>query len=474
VSHLLLEERLSDAGPPALARIEVDLRDATGAERIFSADLRSWLGQEGGMTVAPAAPARRSEGRAVRYLEEAVTTPAPAEPSATRPFILRLPADAIPSLRVLVSRQLPWPHDGEQMVGAFVVAAKADGVPRWCVMLPAHADLAVLQPEGGSGFPILLGSGSARRAPAAQQRALHPKPLLLALRFCDLSPPQTSRLVAPVAPEAPGPLLPALAVNYESQLSVLHHVSGSPAHLKAFLESLQRQRIPVAPEVILVLAADRSDHTAIADDLLPRYFPETGRIVRHADPAGRADRAERLQAAAATAQGQFLLFVGDDVILHDSRTLVTLLTLAHYERAASASCLMIARDDPGQPKRMKVVTGGYYRHEASSGPSAKSIYFDACADLAALPPATWPVAANDPRISMVRSDVWRKLSGFSAAGQQAELDYGARAAMAGYSHYCTSAISVTLLGDVAGSSAIGAAPFSPATRAGTVLRRLVA
>ena len=474
VSHLLLEERLSDAGPPALARIEIDLKDATGAERIFSPDLRSWLGQEGGMTIAPAAPARGGEGRAVRYLEESVTTPAQAPPSATRPFTLRLPADAIPSLRVLVSRQLPWPRDGEQMVGAFVVAAKADGAPRWCIMPPAQADLAALQPEGGSGFPILLGSGSAMRAPAAEQRAVHPEPLLLALRFCDLSQPQTSRLVAPVAPEAPGPLLPAVGVNYKSQLSVLHHVSGSPAHLEAFLESLQRQRIPAAPEVILVLAADRSDHAAIADDLLPRYFPETGRIVRHADPAGRAGWAERLQAAAATAHGQFLLFVGDDVILHDARTLVTLLTLAHYERAASASCLMIATADPGQSKRMKVVSGGYYRHEASSGPSAKSTYAGACADLAALPPATWPVAANDPRILMVRSDVWQKLSSFSATGPEADLDYGARAALAGYSHYCTSAISVTLLGNVAGSSALAAAPLSPAGRAGTVLRRLVA
>src|SRR5207244_6630888 len=160
-------------------------RDATGAERIFSADLRSWLGQEGGVTIAPAAPAS-SEGRAARYLEESVTTVAQAVPCATRPFSLRLPADAIPSLRVLVSRQLPWPHDGEQTVGAFVVAAKADGAPRWCIMPPAHADLPALQPEGASGFPILLGSGNAMRALAAEQRALQPEPLLLALRFCDL------------------------------------------------------------------------------------------------------------------------------------------------------------------------------------------------------------------------------------------------------------------------------------------------
>jgi len=449
-SHLLTEARLSGAGPPALARIEVDLTDATGAERIFSADLRSWLGQdEVGVTIAPAASARSSAGRAARYLEEAVATPAPVEPSATRPFTLRLPADAIPSLRVLVARQLPWAHDGEQMVGAFVVAGTADGAPRWCVMPPAQVDLAALQPKGASSFPILLGSGGAMRAPAAE-RAMPPEPLLLALRFCDLSQPGTSRLIAPVAPEAPGPLLPGVSVNYESQLSVLHHVSGSPTHLEAFLESLRRQQSPAAPEVILVLATDRSDHAAIANDLLPRYFPETGRIVRAPE---RADRAERLHAAAATAQGQFLLFVGDDIILHDARTLVTLLTLAHYERAASASCLLIATD-PRQPKRMMIVSGGY-------------------ADLAALPPATWPIAANDPRISMVRRDVWRKLSGFSAAEQEADIEAGARA-MAGYFHYCTSAISVTLLGDVAGSSATAGAPLLPASRAGTVLRRLVA
>jgi len=453
VSHLLMEERLADVGPPALARIEVDLREATGAERIFSDDLRSWLGQQEGVTIAAAVPARGSAGRAVRYLEESVATPAPAEPTAARPFTLRLPADAIPSLRVLVARRLTWPHDGEQMVGAFVVAAKTDGAPRWCVMPPAHADLAALQPEGRSGFPILLGSGSAKRVPAAGQRALPPEPLLLALRFCDLSQPQTSRLVAPVAPDAPGPLLPAAGLNDKSQVSVLHHVSGSRAHLEAFLESLQRQRLPTVPEVILVLADDRGDHAALADDFLPRYFPETGRIVRHPE---RAHQAERLHAAAATAQGQFLLFVGDNVILHDARTLVTLLTLAHYERAASASCLMIATADPGQSKRMKLVSGGYYRHEASSGPSAKSTYFDGCADLVALPPATWPVAANDPRILMVRRDVWQKLSGFSAAGTEADLDYGARATMAGYSHYCTSAISVTLLGNIAGSSALAA------------------
>lgn len=470
VSHLLLEERLADAGPPALARIEVDLKEATGAERIFSADLRSWLGEQEGVTIAAALPARSSAGRAVRYLEEAVATPAPTEPSATRPFTLRLPADAIPSLRVLVARRLPWPHDGEQTVGAFVVAAKTDGMPRWCVMPSAHEDLAALQPEGGSGFPILHCSGIAKRAPAAEPRAVQPEPLLLALRFCDLSQPQTGRLVAPIAPEVPGPLLPALGSNDSSQVSVLHHVSGSRARLEAFLESLQRQQIPAAPEVILVVAADRSDDAAIANDLLPRYFPETGRILRH--PA-RADRAERLQAAAATARGQFLLFVGDDVILHDARTLLTLLTLAHYERAASASCLIIATDAPGQSQRMKLVSAGYYRHEASTGSDAKSTYFDACADLVALPPATWPVAGNDSRILMVRSDVWRKLSGPSAAEPQVDLDYAARAALAGYSHYCTSAISVTFVGHVA-SPVLAATSLSPANRAGTVLRRLVA
>lgn len=469
-SHRLLEECLSDARPPALARIEVDLRNATGAERIFSADLRSWLHQEGeGVAIAAAAPAGSSAPRALRYLAEAVSTAGQAEPSATRPFVLRLPADAIPSLRVLVSRQLPWPPDDEQMAGAFVVATIADGAPRWCVMPPSHADLAALQPEGGSGFPILLGGGSARRARAAEQRAAHAEPLLLALRFCDLSPPQTSRLIAPVALEAAGPLLPAVRVNDEGAVSVLHHVSGSLTHLEAFLESLQRQRVAAPPEVILVLADDRSDHAAIAEALLPRYFPQTGRIVR--DP-GRADPADRLHAAAATARGQFLLFVGDDVILHDARTLVTLLTLAHHERTASASCLMIARDDPGQPKSMKLVSDGYYRHEAFVGTDAKSIYLEACADLAALPPATWPVAANDPRISMVRRDVWRKLTRVSATEPLAEVDV--RAAMGGYFHYCTSVISVTLLGDVAASSTLAAAPLSPATGAGTVLRRLVA
>jgi hypothetical protein len=265
-------------------------------------------------------------------------------------------------------------------------------------------------------------------------------------------------------------LLPTSRAASESQLSVLHHVSGSPAHLEAFLESLRRQRIVVAPEVILVLAGDHSDGAAIADNLLSRYFPETGRIVRHPE---RADSAERLQAAAATARGQFLFFVGEDVILHDARTLVTLLALASYERAASASCLMIATD-LRQSKRMKLVSSGYYCHEDATGSDAESVYLDACADLAALPPATWPVAANDPRISMVRSDVWRKASSFSAAGKQTDLGYGARATMAGYTHYCTSAISATLLGHVAGSSAIATPPLSPATRAGTVLRRLLA
>lgn len=472
-SHRLLAERLSDAGPPALARIEVDLKDATGAERIFSADLRSWLGLEGeGVTIAPAAPARSSDGRAVRYLEESVTTAAKAEPSAKRPFTLRLPADAIPSLRVLVSRQLPWLHDGEQMLGAFVVAALADGAPRWCIMPPARADVAAFPPDGGRCFPTLL-APCAKWVPATAGRVVTPEPLLLALRFCDLSEPPTSRLVAPVASEAPAPSMPAVGVDDKSLLSVLHHVSSSSslAHLEAFLESLQRQHLPAAPEVILVLAADRNDHAAIAADLLPRYFPQTGRIVR--DPE-RTAPTERLEAAAATAQGQFLLFVGDDVILHDARTLLTLLALAHHERVGSASCLMIATNDPGRSRQMKLVSGGYYRHEASGASGSKSIYFDACADLAALPPATWPVAANDPRFLMVRSDVWRRLHGFSPTGKQVALDDRARAATEGSYHYCTSALSVTVLGDVAGSSAIAMPSLSPATRAGTAVRRLVA
>jgi hypothetical protein len=220
-----------------------------------------------------------------------------------------------------------------------------------------------------------------------------------------------------------------------------------------------------------VLPADRDDDARRAHDLLQRYFPETGRIVRLAALGGRE---ESLQAAAATAHGQFLLFIGEGVILHDARTLVTLQALANHERAASASCLLVAADEPAQPNRMKLLSGGYFRHEASRGPDAKSSYLDACADLAALPPATWPVAENDPRILMVRSDVWRTLSAASSAGQQAELDYAARAGMAGYSHYCTSALSVTLLAGGAGAPALATAPLSPAASAGTVLRRLVA
>ena len=65
---------------------------------------------------------------------------------------------------------------------------------------------------------------------------------------------------------------------------------------------------------------------------------------------------------------------------------------------------------------------------------------------AAFPLATYPVAGNTFRLSMIRADVWKKLGGLDEETfpfVQHDLDFSLRAIKAGYVNLCTSAISAS-------------------------------
>ena len=71
---------------------------------------------------------------------------------------------------------------------------------------------------------------------------------------------------------------------------------------------------------------------------------------------------------------------------------------------------------------------------------------------AVFPCATYPVSANSSSVFMTRADMWRRFRGFDASlsrAQDAAADYGVRAAIRGYVHFCTSAISATVVGQMA-------------------------
>ncbi len=474
LSHSLIEERLHAGPSPLPLRIEVDLTGATGAERIFNTDLRQWLSRSLNVELAPEGRPPAVYEAAATYLEQAVRTQPLTERDAKPGGVLRIPADALPSLTVLFAgRLLGRPA---QVDGPFVVADAADGAPKWLVSPPAvEPSLATLQPQKRA-FPVLASLTSVLDPSSVQ--AASPPGFPLAIRFCDLSAPDPTRLIMPFALEKSGPLLPDARCVGETRVCVVHHASLTPDHLQAFLESLKFQDGVSGLEIVVYLGEERAEELAAARELLRRHFPDKGSVIPYSGASGYGARLNR---AGESARHGLLLLAGGDIILHDPRTITTLAGLAQHDKTASASCMLLGQADTPEKSLVRFQSAGYFPVANPRSDESRTGYLRASVHPARLPPLTWPVAASSSRLLMVRADTWRRLGGFdtSPAQDDGDLEYGLRTARQGYFHFCTSAVSATLLGDGAPADtahfdAIGPEDFAAATRSGTLLRSLVA
>jgi GT2 family glycosyltransferase len=180
-------------------------------------------------------------------------------------------------------------------------------------------------------------------------------------------------------------------------------------------------------------------------ELLDRRFPGRHTLVEVQD--GRSDAL--VNAAANVARGRRLLLADPASLMHDPRTLETLYVLALDDKVASAGCLTIREEAFKKGSEVRFQTGGIFpSHISLLG--APHLVFTEPYTLSVFPGATYPVVANCFLLALVNPAVWKSLGGLDLgphAHVRSDLDFCARALLAGYNHLCTAAVSVSCLRD---------------------------
>jgi hypothetical protein len=456
MSAALLRETLDRLSPPSIARLDVDLQDAIGAEKIFSTDMREWLAHVMQLRVSPvdasavAHPAARAylEGNLAAFYSEDIAKRIESRERGGQ-FLLTLSADSVPSLHALTARMPRASIAGRRIGGSYLTSDSATGMPRWRVRLPEiDEDVLALQPLAvGIGFPLLTALSGYSDGESGSE---HPD-LPLAIRFREGGTRHLASLVMPIAREVPAPLLRSAPGDKigESGISVLLAPAGAKDVIAALLESLKLQTLSAWLEVIVAQETGRDEDRHVNESALERLFPGRYLLVEQ-DTA--SSRLERLNRAAKHASGRFLLVVGADVALHDPRTLETLHAMADSEKVASAACVLLHSEGNKKAQSAHFRSGGLFPCALPGTNDLVLSTFD-CLDV--FPRATYPVAGNSAALFMVRKDVWQSAGGFDPQHEtrRAEADYATRTANKGLRHLCTSAVAAEIYEGVPASSA---------------------
>ena len=431
---------------PSVARLEVDMTGAIGAERIFAEGFKTWLAAIPALRAVPLRLEAVQPAEVRAFLQDALRPMHEPAGAAMRiaaresagHLALRLPADALPSLSAIFSRRLRAVAPGEAAGGAHAVADAVTGRPGWAVSFPPMgAMLAELQPRQAAPWaPCLIpldADASGPTAPSAE--------VPLAIRFLD--PPRTddALLLRPVAPDAPGGLLRrdlSVAERQGISISVILPAHLDPAAVQDFLDGLRLQTLADAVDVILLGRAADAARNARLGAVLASHFPGRFQII---DP-GAAGPSASLNLAAAAAKGHRLLIVNEPVILHDARALEVLATLLLEERAASAGCVMLREVVQRKGRALAFRAGGLFPSHISCLSVPRLIVTEPDVQ-AALPLATYPVLGHSFRLVMLRASAWAALGGLDAErfpADNADLDFAVRALRAGHCHLCTSVV----------------------------------
>ncbi|WP_018391495.1 glycosyltransferase family A protein [Ancylobacter sp. FA202] len=402
--------------------IEVDLAGATGAERLFSPDLRAWLARVPGVGIRARAEEAETRAAGAVWLREAVFLAAPR--TSDTPRLLRVMADSVPTLHALFGRCQPGP-------APFILCHGAEATPAWLVSPPDTGfPLEASQPGGSGPFPCFIGpEGTAPHSQAGTAPAT--------LRQAGPTPTPMAALLAPFAPLQPIGGAPA---GEASRLTAVLRYPDDPLAAAALLEALAVQDRTIWSDVIVVAELANSD---AAREVLRQTFPEIGHVVVREE---NETIAASLNQAAGQARGELLLVLGSPVLLHDRRTLAHLAHLLAPREVASTACTLITSAPSPKANALRLVGTGCYTSQGLplSAHSSRRHLQDS---LAALPPASWPVPANSPALFLVRRDDWAALGGFAAGGDAGTLTTGfwEAAAGAGRLHLATTALTATLV-----------------------------
>ncbi|OYU32019.1 MAG: hypothetical protein CFE39_05495 [Comamonadaceae bacterium PBBC2] len=451
-ARFLLVEHLGALLAPngwAMSRLMIDIREATGAERIFSSDMREWLYGLFGVQLEAWKMPPLDDGldaywREVfdrpPYLNDAdMLDRSMARAAQKLGQTLICPPDAIPSLHVLCSTSLESGLARTCGIRSYVIAQRGNPIVRHRITIPEVMRSPEWPPTRGERrlHPFILrtkeeaaGSGDTLGAP-------------IAIVERNMQPHTPIQLVMPIAPEITTPLVPIELPTAAPKIRVIFTAQNiDSTFFAAFLESLKLQR---HIEVIeFLLAAPEAENTPQLVLLLQQYFPLRHRVIQSDDDATYADRVRAAMAGSKKNDGTYLLFVNQPVLLHDARTLDTLARLLEAPKAATASCLLIGTNTLIPKATLQSAFTGVF-------PVLRAHSNDVvCGDahvLTMFPRDVYPVLANGDAMFLMKASQWEKIGGHGTSNEDSwvtMLDFCKRLTQDGKTHLFTTRISAEL------------------------------
>lgn len=424
---------------PLIKAIGVLARYEDDADALFSAELRAWMEWLG--------LGHRLSITAVDELGHAVGSGIAGQPgganSSGQAGRIDLPEMAVPTLQALLASDGMADHSPGSRITGFLVAETGTGDPLWSVgMPPVDGDLLSLQPVNRPRpFPLLTvgGAQSSSALPKNRNRPIGPA-FPLAIKFVDRNPlGQKVSLLSPISPQISSPLLMCEEGGGKQRVTVLIPECSRPEEgFKALVESLLLQTVSHRFDIVAVASAEDPFERLHAKALLERHFE--GRVII-VECAPDADTAVRLDLAAARASDGYLLVAGRDVVLHDARTVSTLLAMASNEWVASAGCMLLRAGLSRREEEIVFLSAGCFPVDDPGNETGEAVHALNCLD--AFPLATYPVAANAPTLQMMAAATVRACGGF-AGGLVGGGSLSYRAGEMGLFHLCTTAISAGL------------------------------
>jgi hypothetical protein len=458
-SAALLQDCLASS-TPSLGGLRVETRGATGAEKLFRAEVQAWLRMVLGIATEPLtadasevpAAASSAADEATRYLAVALAEPEGLPEGRWRgrlasragaAWTMDVPPDGMPTLTALVARQPLADVTLAASIGPYVLAHPVSGKALSVVTLPPPgADLLALQPRALPFSAPVLRRTTSGDGGSATIEGTAAQPLIISFR--ELPTQRASVLVSPRASDGEGPLLHRELDDAEkaaARMSVLLSLASPEDAAPLFIESLARQTVAAALDVVVAVESGSGDGRAALEELLSTHFPQRHLIVQ--SPA--TTQGQRLNAAARMARSRRLLLVDPGVVLHDARTLETLYLLGLDERVATASCVMLREETFKKGTEVRFHTGGFFPSHVSLLGAPHWVFTEPYT-LGAFPAGTYPVIGNSFRLALVNRGAWEALDGADAgafAHDRVDLDFCLRAGLKGYRHLCTGAVTAS-------------------------------
>ncbi|AMK18932.1 hypothetical protein [Sphingobium sp. MI1205] len=406
-----------------VGKIMIDAAAYTGLERAIHEDLTNWL-----RCFLHAKVIR--EGEKSEYILDESEARSCVDDDPQDSHILYLPADAIPTIAVMVNA-LPQGLEDQKVFGSMGVVEWQRHGRIWSVSFPAlDGSLEALQPYGfQQPFPRLQLCSC---EPVVSGSKLIPSwPLAVILRE---KPPRISNESAmEMAADIPR-LFETDYFTDTEELSVLilfDPVEVSPVPL---LESLIRQGMGTL-DITICHPADADESTL--RDALNNLLP--GQPHQIVPVPSNSSHVDQIIAARDHIAYDEVFIANASTILPDHRTLNALLTLLRHAGVATAGCLVREISAARSP-----ISAGYSLVGLDLR-ATPALSFDRIDPIALRQPATFPVLANSLVALMTRRATLALLDRHDGSSLRPELDdlsLGLEAIEAGGINLCTTAVAV--------------------------------